>query len=225
MTVVIDTREPYEEVGDNMAEVGFFDWRFEALNEPEHPKTDYLVGDEEKLAIQRKEVNDFVGSIGDLGEELHEMRQSDHHDMTALLIEGSWKVTQKNIALRRGRTLKEVVSMDVWHRFLLSQQARGTMFIRSTCLAETSYLIQSLDGWLQKMKTPPLDTITSPDMILQLVPGIGPQTAGTLVDGDEGFGSAYEALLHIGEWEDVDGIGPKTQERAIQFFKKEKLHD
>lgn len=214
--IVVDSREPWEDVFAHLEALEADEYRLEALNGPGHPKTDYVVADG-KLAIQRKEINDFVSSLGDLKDELFAMREA--HEFSMILVEGDWMVADGRIALERGASVEKTVPVQTLHNFVVSQQLRGTAFVRTSSLAETVQTIVAMDEYIRGPMRPPVESSDDPTMLLQLIPGIGPLLSGKVAAE---YGSAYNALVNIGRWEqDVDGIGMKKQERALRWFKQD----
>lgn len=212
--IVVDTREPTDDITASLDKLRA-PYRVATLNGPEHPKADFVVGSG-ACAIQRKTVNDFVGSLRDgLKDDLFRLRSA--HQMSALLIEGSYKIHAGEIAVRRGRTHEPVLSIEAYQNFVLSQQLRGTMFIRTANLTETCETLAGLDKYLRgDDRTPPVCEPDKPGDMLQLVPGVGPKSAEALV---EYHGDAWTAIACLDDWDEVSGIGSKTKEKAIDWFK------
>lgn len=198
--IVVDSREPWEDFFAYFDEMDAPPSRLEALKN----KTDFIVRNEDELAIQRKEINDFKASIGDLKDDLFELRT--HHDHTALLIEGRWKISNNCLVVRRGNAWKEIMPAEHLHKFILSQQLRGTMFFYTANKRETAgFLIDAyeyMDGGIQTESNP-----QSPVTLLTLFPGVGPSTAARIV---EQFGDVGSAIGNISKWDTVKGVGPKT---------------
>lgn len=211
--VVVDSREPWEQIAENFIEGGFHNFHTEKL---EH-KADFLVeGDGETLAIQRKAVNDLVSSLDTLKDDMHELRQ--HHEPTMLLVEGTWKVAGSNIALRRGSSLVEACRLSTWHNFMFSQQRRGTLLGYTTCLSETCKVLARSERWMQKGMSPPTSEISDPSTILQFFPGVGPKLAERITDE---FGDAKTALEQIESWDEVSGIGDATKTDCLDWIAEE----
>lgn len=205
----IDTREPYEEIIDKLIDVGYSDYDIEKL---EH-KTDFLFHGEQEFGIQRKTVNDFVSSLDTLKDDLHELRQ--HNDLTGLLLEGEWQTAGQSIALRRGASLVETVPISSWHNFMLSQQLRGTVLIRTTSLSETCKTLAAVDAWLDSDMSAPTTQADDPETMLTMIPSIGPGRANKLM---REYDSTYDALVHVGDWDGVNGIGEKTKGDALDYL-------
>ena len=209
--IQIDTREPWEDFVDafNRCEVDF-DVFVEKLDD----KADFLIRNNgRELAIQRKRVNDFANSIDSLKNTMHILRTN--YENTALLIERDWTYGGTEIAVRRGRKKHRVMGMDQWHNFILSQQFRGSMYIRTTDLYESTYAMKSAHSWLGKDLTVPTSHIDDPSVILQMIPGIGPKTCERLIAT---YGDALSAMQCIDSWDDVDGIGEKTKSDSTEWM-------
>lgn len=176
---------------------------------------DYLVNNENELAIQRKTVNDFTGSLDTLKETLHKLRSN--YELSALLIEGDWKIAGSQIALRRGgRLVQTGVSFKVLHNFVLSQQLRGTMFFRTASMRETAMLLSNVHGYLDGSISPSVE-MSDPHELWVNFPNIGPERADAI---NRFYDSPYKAIRQCPEgWSNVDGIGPATVEQIIDWLK------
>jgi ERCC4-type nuclease len=210
--VVVDSREPWEQIAENFISDGFHNFHTEKL---EH-KTDFLVeGEDEVLGIQRKQVNDLVSSLTTLKDDLHELRQ--RRDVSMLLVEGRWKISGANIALRRGRSLVEAVPISTWHNFMFSQQRRGTLLAYTTSLSETCKVLARAEEWMQSGMSPPVSSVSDPSTLLQFFPGIGPKLASR-VEGE--FGGVYPAFMNVENWDEVSGIGEKTRDDCLHWIQE-----
>ena len=207
--IIIDTREQkWEKMFQYLDELDAPPYRLDTL----HHKADFIIRNHHELAIQRKQIDDFVGSIGDLKEDLQELRAN--YEMGALLIEGDWQLMGGSIAQRRGNTVHQTITAEQLHNFLLSQQLRGTLFLKTSGLKETCRILVNshgyLDGPISGDKTP-----ESPAVLLGSFPGIGPATTGAIISH---FGDAHTALQNIDRWQEVKGVGPKTQEQVEEWL-------
>lgn len=213
MTLTIDTREPYDKMGETLIDLGIMDFEVEKLDH----KADFDVdmADGESFRVQRKTVNDFVSSLDTLKDDLHELRE--HSDASALLIEGDWKLAGTNMGLRRGSKLEQAMEIKAFHNFVLSQQLRGTMFMRTTSLKETCLALAHAHEYFDGPVTPPSSGIDNPEVLLQYFPNIGQTTANKII-GE--YGDVYSALSNIQSWEDVDGIGEKTKMGVIEWLQR-----
>lgn len=207
--IVVDSREPWERVFDYLEEYNAPQHRLEALEN----KADFVVDNAEEVAIQRKEVNDFVGSLDTLKDDLFELRT--HHDNSALLIEGRWRVSSGGVVLiRRGSSWSQTIPVEHLHKFVLSQQLRGTLFIRTTDLRETcQWLVNAFEYMDGSVQAGP--SSESPVVLLTLFPGIGPGLAEEIL---EEYGTVGDALSNVENWEDVHGIGAKTIESVDDWL-------
>lgn len=213
--IVVDSREPWEQVIEYLTDFGATNTRLDTLNANSgHPKADYIVDSGMELAIQRKTCNDFVGSLDSLKDDLYELRTA--HEASALLIEGSWRNVGSQVGLRRGKEVVPVCSLDTWHNFILSQQLRGTMYIQTMGLSETCMVLVNLASYLNGDWSPPTSKVDDPSLLLQMLPGVGPTLAGRIIDQ---YGDVLEALQWIDTWADeVDGVGPTTNERVLNHL-------
>jgi len=205
--ITVDTREPYKNVGEHLLNMGV-DFEIKKLDHG----ADYVVENDEKtLGVQRKTVTDYVSSIGRLKHTLYDLRT--HHEYSALLIEGDWRLAHETIALRRGSGLTQTLSVASWHNFLFSQQLRGTMLLRTTCLKETCLVLKETMRYLSGTISPPHPGTAEPSAVLLVLPGVGEVLADEIVGT---YGDVYTALGELDEWDEfVDGIGPTTK-RNIQ---------
>lgn len=212
MTVFIDTREQVvSKLIDAWNDYKFYDYR---LEKQDH-KADYVIdsGDFD-FAIQRKSVNDFVGSLSTLKDDMAELRN--HWGLSALLLEGNWRVAGQSVALRRGRTVQQSVGLKDWHNFIISQQLRGSLYIRTNNVRETALVLWYYHEYMKGQMTAPKTRVEDSSVLLTMLPNIGPKRAGDIL---EVYDDPYAALLDIHSWDDnVEGIGWKTIEDAINWL-------
>lgn len=222
--VTIDTREPWEKAASHFSRFDV-DSRVDTLNENSgHPKADFLIelDEGETFGIQRKSANDFVSTMTDgdrdLKRDLFQLRN--YHDHSALLIEGFWKFTGSQIALRRGRSYVQTgLSARSWHNFVLSQQIRGTMYVHTTEFRETCAVVAWFADYMGGSPTPPVASIEDPATVLQILPGIGPELADRI---EARFDNPFRAMMNLDRWQqEVEGIGPKKYVRVKEFLKRQ----
>lgn len=206
--IIIDSREPWEGVFNHMAELDAPEYRLEALDH----KADYIIRNEAELAIQRKTISDFASSLDTLKEDLFKLRT--HYEYSALLLEGDWKVVNGAVALRRGSNYHQTIPVTTLHNFVLSQQIRGTMLLQTMNLEETCRLMVDYYDYLDG-DIPTGPSGRNPSTILTLFPGIGPTTAGRLM---EKYGNVGDALDDIENWDDIKGIGDKKIEGVLSWL-------
>lgn len=209
-TILIDSREPWEKMYEYLIDMGALDnYDFEKVKL--NHKADFVVGQDDRVAIQRKEINDFRRSLDTLKDDLLELRCN--YPYSALLIEGRWKTDGRTIKLRRGGVWVETATVEEFHRFWFSQQLRGTMYCQTMSTRETCALLMNMHGYLDgSVQTE--NTQESPVTVLTMFPNIGPERAAKLV---EFFGDVQAALINVRNWETVDGIGPVTQESVNEW--------
>lgn len=211
----VDTREQHwEQIAEYLLEFGA-----DFVVDTQYHKADYVIdaADGDRFGIQRKSMNDFTGSLDTLKDDLAELR--DYYDMSALLIEGDWKIAGKAIGLRRGRVIKKTIAISTLHNMLLSQQLRGTMLIRTSCLEETCRVLSDYDLYLDGPMSPPRTVIDDPCTLLMDLPGIGPETAQNIVDA---YSDPYEAIMDMDRWDEtVDGIGEVTKSNITDWLREQ----
>lgn len=209
----IDTREPSVAIADTLVEkVGFTEFAVETLY---HGADFVLDVNDSETGIQRKRVNDFVGSIGDLKETLFDTRT--RYDHSVLLLEGEWQTAGGSIGLRRGKKIVTVMDLNQWHNFLVSQQLRGTLYVRTASRAETCRVLVSLHGYLADSQSAPVSAADDPRDVLLLLPGIGPERAEAVLDE---YGHVHRALANLYRWEEIDGIGAQTRQTVIDWLEE-----
>lgn len=215
MTIIIDTREQKRaklmEYLADYSDVGFWPEKLDH-------GADYLIENESQLAIQRKSVNDFCNSIGDgLKDTLYELRSN--HELSALLLEGSYRVVGNRIGTRRGGKVVQTIRLSSAHNFILSQQLRGTMFFWTADLKDTAYLLADAHSYLDGSVSAST-TIDSPEEFASLVPNIGPKRVESLsrnFDGD--WLQAFQGFPE--RWAEADGIGPATVDEIRAWLRDE----
>lgn len=208
--IVVDTREPWEKICEYLYDQGAEDYVVEKLPH----KADFRIENETVMGIQRKEIGDFVSSVDDtLKDDLRQLRANYPH--SALLIEGRWKANGRNILLRRGNDWFETASSRTVHRFILSQQIKGTMFFNTMSLRETCSMLVDIHRYLDD-DVPENSTLDQPVSVLTMFPNIGPKAAGRLVDH---YGNIGNALEDCRNWNSVKGIGNKTQDDIDEWLK------
>ena len=137
---VVDSREPGI-MREKLLELG---WQQKQMDSADYWFFDC---DYKKIGIERKEVNDFLGSIGDrLTIQLE--RMLDHYDVVILLLEGNWRqVTNSNKILgNRG------ISYNTWAmawNYIRSQQHKGVTIELTTSMGHTLQRLNELYAWYQ----------------------------------------------------------------------------
>lgn len=207
--LIVDSREPWENVFEKLGQYDAPEYRLEALE----AGADYaIVTPYYTMGVQRKTINDFTQSIGDLKETLFDLRQE--YDVAGLLLEGRWKTANGALALRRGNKVVQTITLQQFHNFQLSQTMRGSPVYHTMSLDETC---RALIAWHEYLQEPISgeQAMDTPVMLLTSLPSVGPDTAGKLLTV---YGSVGAALDDIEEWDRIDGIGPKTVETVMDWL-------
>lgn len=212
--IIIDTREKKrKQIKRHLDRCGA-EYRVDTC----HHKADYVIDgpDGDRLGIQRKEVSDFVSSLrGDLKDHLWILRQ--HYEYSALLVEGGWGVKNETIGVDIGKTNDPlIVPVAQWHNFKLSQQLRGTLCLRTTCLKETCWALNVYDSYMDDPFGPPRSMPGDPEYLLYMFPGIGPELADRILESYDG--NVRYAIEDIEGWGSISGIGPKTLEQIDEWL-------
>ena len=137
----VDSREPGI-IREKLLEVGWIQKQLETA--------DYWFFDcdYKKIGIERKEVNDFMGSLGDrLANQLE--RSLDHYDTVILLLEGNWKQITYNNKLMGNNGISFNTWAMAWN-FIRSQQHKGVTIELTTSLGHTLQRLNELYAWYQK---------------------------------------------------------------------------
>ena len=137
---VMDSREP----GDIRYKLMELGWEQKQLESADYWFFDYNY---KKVGIERKEVNDFLGSMGDrLSSQLE--RMLDHYDTVILLLEGNWRnVDSRNIVGSQG------ITHNTWAmawNYIRSQQHKGVSLELTTSMGHTIQRLNELYAWYQK---------------------------------------------------------------------------
>lgn len=169
---------------------------------------DYFVGN--RLGIERKTPSDFRGSIVSKrlfaqAEELHQ-----NFETAIILVDGSYKqVLYDRFAPRMNGAPMRAAVCSLYAR-------RGV----SVFFADDDFLGTLLTLAEKATKEPTVEydpvrrgaTVEESRVhLLAGLPGLGPKRAKALI---ERFGTPIGAFLHVEEWKQVEGIGPKTIEKA-----------
>ncbi len=212
--VLVDDREPLtvrqalaREAANHNAEV----------TETRLPVADFAAwgDDDQSLGIERKQASDLLGSIsaGRLQRQLDQIAQE--HTITALIVEGSIEDALAYIEASGHPTGNR--RRDV-HDYLLSLLLSGVRVVQTKDVEDTARTVVSLARLLDnpaksphalaaRMTGRPVQAI-----MLEMVPGIGPGLAQTLLDR---FGS-LRAVAQASDYElrQIKGLGP-TRAQAL----------
>lgn len=142
---------------------------------------DYLLeNDGHNMILERKSIQDFVGSYRELKSRLARMRKLDY-ERTALLLEGTYSVRDGMIWLREGNELKARMSYKTMSNFLTHQQELGTRLYHTMNLEETVWRLIYIHNYLLKLDEPiPTIKAGSPIEWIAELPGIGPKALLTM---------------------------------------------
>jgi DNA excision repair protein ERCC-4 len=178
-----------------------------------------MSGDFKKIGIERKEVSDFMNSIGDrLSSQLY--RMTEFYDVSILLIEGK---------LGRSAIEGKVVINDqttnwewnmVWN-YLLTWQMQGVILQQTASLAHTINRINALYVYFQKgVHTGGIRrSMVSDDRVLAMPHGVGEKTAKTILNKFQSLRHVAEAT--VPELLEVEGVGPKRANAIYYHFNRE----
>ncbi len=136
---IVDCNEPWEE-RSKLIEMG---WSSAKLNAGDFCFEDY---NGNKIGIERKEVNDFLGSINSrLDNQLERMLEL--YKETTLLLEGSWQIVANKIVTEQGVT--RWYMSDIWN-YLQSWQRKGVMLQLTSSNNHTIRRVNELYAYYQK---------------------------------------------------------------------------
>ena len=205
---VVDSNEPGV-MREKLLEVGWSQARLESA--------DYWFFDIDykKVDIERKEVNDFMASLGDrLANQLEKML--DHYDTVILLLEGNWRnIAGKEILTSRG------ISYNTWAmawNFIRSQQHKGVTLELTTSMGHTIQRVNELYAWYQRSShTGGMSHKTfTDDRIMAFPRGCRGKTAELVL-------AMFKSLVAVGNAEvsdlmHVEGVGEKKAKDIFAHF-------
>lgn len=138
---IVDSNEPGV-IREKLLELGWEQRRMETA--------DYWWFDYEykKIGVERKEINDFMASLGNrLANQLE--RAIDHFDTVILLLEGNWRqITNQNKIIG-----SQGITYNTWAmawNFIRSQQHKGVTLELTTSMGHTIQRVNELYAWYQK---------------------------------------------------------------------------
>lgn len=138
---IVDSNEPGE-IRQRLLELGWEQRRMEA--------SDYWFFDcdYKKVGIERKEINDFMASLGDrLANQLE--RMLDHFDLVILLLEGNWRQVTASSQIIGSRGLTHNTWAMAWN-FIRSQQHKGVTIELTMSIGHTIQRLNELFAWYQQ---------------------------------------------------------------------------
>lgn len=205
-----DSYEPWEIVSE-LLKVG---WERDPLRFGDYS---FLTIDFKKVGIERKKIQDLIGSIGErLAKQLQGMM--DYYDFTILLIEGSIKYTGGRIVTSRGI---ERVMMEGYRNFVRTWQDRGVTIERTSSHTDTIIRLNELYAYYQK----PAHTggvkkrqVGDP-RLLAFPPTVGIKTGKIILDE---LGSLQTvANANLATLQSIPHVGPKRAEAVLLFYRKD----
>ena len=193
--IIVDTREHLipeikellttSIIGESVPE-----FKFQCL-----PLADYLLENSGHSAlIERKSIQDFVGTYRELKKRLAKMRLL-NYERTGLLLEGTYTVANDLVWLYEGNELKSRMSYKTMCNFLTHQQELGTRIYYTLSLEETIWKLIYIHNYLPKLDVPsPVMKCGNPTELLVQLPGIGSETIKKLKDK---YDSPLEAINNL----------------------------
>lgn len=206
---VVDSNEPGE-IRTKLLEMGWEQTRLDSA--------DYFFFDSEfkKIGIERKEVNDFMASLGDrLANQLE--RMLDHYDCTILLLEGNWRQISagNNIVTARGTDYNTWAM--AWN-FIRTQQHKGVTLELTTNIGHTIQRVNELYAWYQRsIHTGGMSHKTfTDDRIMAFPKGCRGKTAELVL-------AVFKSLTAVGnadvsDFMYIEGIGEKKAKDIYAHF-------
>jgi ERCC4-type nuclease len=206
---IVDTREP-EELRTKLMELG---WEQRSLE-----CGDYWFFDNtyKKIGIERKEIGDFISSLGDrLSNQLE--RCLDHYDTVILLLEGNWKQATYDNKIITSRGVTYNTWAMAWN-FIRAQQHKGVTIELTINHGHTIKRLNELYAWYQKgLHTGGLSHTTfTDDRIMAFPRGCRGKTAIEAL-------KVFKSLACIGNAEVIDlinipGVAKKKAQTIYDHF-------
>ena len=177
----------------------------------------FFTHDYKKVGIERKEINDLLGSLGDrLSRQLENML--DHYDLNILLIEGSWKAVTPAMNIISSRGIEYHTWSMVWNYLRRWQDKRITLELA----VSEGHTIQRLNELYALYQKPySLSGVSrdfTDDRVLAFPSGCRGKTA---MDCLAQFGSLTGvAAQYPEELMQVEGVGEKKADAIYSHFHK-----
>ena len=210
-TKVVDSREPGV-IREKLLELGWTQRTMEVA--------DYWWFDNEfkKVGVERKEVNDFMASLGDrLANQLE--RALDHFDTMILLLEGNWRQISSTSKIVGSQGITYNTWAMAWN-FIRSQQHKGVTIELTTSMGHTIQRVNELYAWYQRAShTGGMSHKTFiDDRIMAFPRGCRGKTAELVL-------AVFKSLVCVGnaEVEDlmhVPGVGEKKAMDIVAHFQR-----
>ena len=206
---IVDSNEPGI-IREKLLELGWEQRRLESA--------DYYFFDcdYKKVGIERKEVNDFMASLGDrLANQLE--RMLDHYDIVILLLEGNWRQIDYNNKLIGSQGITHNTWAMAWN-FIRSQQHKGVTLELTTSIGHTIQRVNELYAWYQRNShTGGMSHKTFiDDRIMAFPKGCRGKTAELVL-------AMFKSLVCVGNAEvddlmHVDGVGSVKAQNIYDHF-------
>lgn len=209
-TKIVDTREP----GTIRQELLSLGWVQRALTTGDYHFFSY---DWKKVGIERKSVDDFLGSQGDkLNRQLEQ--SLDYYNYVVLLIEGSWRSVSAEDNIVSGRGIERSTWRSVWN-YLLSWEAKGVMIQLTVNEGHTIKRVGELYAFFQRpVHTTGKSKEFSDDRVMAFPSGCRGQTA---IDVLETFDSLENVCkCQVKDFMMIPGIGQKKAALIYNHFHK-----
>lgn len=169
------------------------------------------------IGVERKELNDFVNSLGDrLSRQLENMLE--HYNVSILLIEGSWKMVGSHVATFNG--VQQWGWTLVWN-YLRTWQDRGITLELTTNAGHTIKRVNELYAYYSKTSHTGgynRSIVGDPRILALQCGGIGPKLGELLI---KKFGSLKNmANANLQDFLATDGIGSKKATSLYNHFNR-----
>lgn len=175
----------------------------------------FFTHDYKKVGIERKEINDFLASMGDrLTRQLETLLE--HYDLRILLIEGSWKTVTPAMSLISSRGIQYQTWSMAWN-YLRRFQDKGITLELTVNEGHTIHRLNELYALYQKPYSLSGMTKEFPDdRVLAFPSGCRGKTA---MDCISYFGSLVGVVAALpDELDAVEGVGEKKAELIYNHF-------
>jgi len=172
--------------------------------------------DYKKVGVERKAVNDLLGSIGDrLSRQLE--NSLEHYDIRILLIEGSWSKVTPSDKIISGRGIEYYTWSMVWN-YLRRFQDKGFTIELTVNEGHTIQRLNELYALYQKpYSLSAMSKEFTDDRLLALPSGCRGKTGMNVLEGK----SLREiGMMGVLELEQVEGIGSKKAQSIYDHFNR-----
>ena len=172
--------------------------------------------DYKKIGIERKTVEDLLGSIGDkLGRQLE--NSLEHYDTVVLMIEGSWQKVSPNQNLITQRGVVYQTWDMVWN-YLHQFKRKGIITELTINEGHTIHRLNELYALYQKTYSlSGKSNQFADDRVIAFPSGVRGKTGMAIL---EGRSLAEVGLMDTEELEEVEGIGKKKAQSVFDHFNR-----